>query len=190
MVASQTLMCLFLQGDHTFMTPYFQRPPELGADIVIHSAFKYLGGHNDVLTGLIVNEGQSLSEKMAFLYNSIGSVQTHPAVFNSGLPELEAYEVQQWQAGFSGMLLFRGCHASKVPAFLSALRTISFATSLGSVESPCTYPDMQCHPEIREKVGVCDRLLRLSVGLEHADDLIADLRQLLDASCETGGECR
>jgi cystathionine gamma-synthase len=219
--------------DNTFMTPYFQRPLELGADIVIHSATKYLGGHNDVLAGLIVTKGQLLSEKMAFLHNSIGAVlgpqdswllirgmktlalrmerhqenafkiarflQTHPAVtevFYPGLPEHEAYEVQQRQAsGFSGMLSFRVRHASQVPVFLSALRIISYATSLGGVESLCTYPVIRSHSEIpqeiREKVGVCDRLLRLSVGVEHADDLIADLRQALDASLETvGASCK
>jgi cystathionine gamma-synthase len=225
--------------DNTFMTPYFQRPLELGADIVLHSATKYLGGHNDVLAGLIVIKGKSLSEKVAYLHNSIGAVlgpqdswllmrgmktlalrmerhqenafkiarflQTHPAVtevFYPGLPEHESYEVQRRQAsGFSGMVSFRVRHASQVPVFLSALRIVTFAESLGGVESLCTYPATQTHAdipqEIREKVGVCDRLLRLSVGVEHADDLIADLCQALDASmeavdasCMTGGMCR
>ncbi len=216
--------------DNTFMTPYYQRPLELGADIVFHSATKYLGGHNDVLAGLIVTKGQELSEKVGFLHNSIGAVlgpqdcwllmrglktlairmerhqanalavarylKTHPAVsdvFYPGLPEHESYHVQKGQAsGFSGMVSFRVRHASQVAGFLQRLRIISFAESLGGVESLCTYPATQTHAdipkEIRERVGVCDRLLRLSVGIEHVDDLIADLKQALDASWEAGGE--
>jgi cystathionine gamma-synthase len=221
------------------MTPYFQRPLELGADIVLHSATKYLGGHNDVLAGLIVTKGKSLSEKLSYLHNSIGSVlgpqdswllmrgmktlalrlerhqenafkiarflQTHRAVtevFYPGLPEHEGYEVQRRQAtGFSGIISFRVRHASQIPEFLAALRVISFAGSLGGVESLCTHPATSSHEdipkEIREKLGICDRLLRLSVGVENADDLIADLHQALDvsmeavdASCVTGRVCR
>lgn len=209
--------------DNTFMTPFYQRPLQLGADIVFHSATKYLAGHNDVLAGLIVTRGEELSEKLKFLHNSIGAVlgpqdswllirglktlalrmerhqenafqvarflQSHPLVtdvFYPGLTEHEGHEVQQQQAsGFSGMVSFRIQDASHVGTFLRNLQVVSFAESLGGVESLCTYPATQTHAdipaEIRERVGVCNRLLRLSIGIEHADDLIADLAQALDS---------
>ncbi len=215
--------------DNTFMTPYCQRPLGLGADLVLHSATKYLGGHNDVLAGLIVTKGEELSEKIRFLHNSIGAVlgpqdcwlllrgmktlalrmerhqanayaiaqklREHPAVtdvFYPGLAEHPGYEVQRRQAsGFSGMVSFRLRSVDQVAPFLERLRIVSFAESLGGVESLCTYPATQTHAdipqEIREYVGVCDRLLRLSVGIEHPDDLIADVCQALDASLAVAG---
>jgi len=218
--------------DNTFMTPYCQRPLELGADIVLHSATKYLGGHNDVLAGLIVTKGEELSEKVRFLHNSIGAVlgpqdswllvrgmktlalrmdrhqsnafavanklSEHPAVaevFYPGLAEHPGHEVQKGQSsGFSGMVSFRVKSVEQVGLFLQSLRIVSFAESLGGVESLCTYPTTQTHAdipqEIREYVGVCDRLLRLSVGVEHPDDLLADLCQALDASLVVGGTVR
>lgn len=218
--------------DNTFMTPYCQRPLELGADIVLHSATKYLGGHNDVLAGLIVTKGAELSEKMRFLHNSIGAVlgpqdswllvrgmktlalrmerheanafavaaklKEHPAVaevFYPGLAEHPGHDVQKSQAsGYSGMVSFRVRSVEQVGLILQNLRIVSFAESLGGVESLCTYPTTQTHAdipqEVREYVGVCDRLLRLSVGIEHPDDLIADLTQALDASLVVGGALR
>ncbi|UFJ39212.1 PLP-dependent transferase [Brevibacillus humidisoli] len=220
---------LLLIVDNTFLSPYYQRPLELGADIVIHSATKYLGGHNDVIAGLIVTKGGELSERMRFLHNSIGAVlgpqdcwllirgmktlalrmerhqqnaynvarflKNHPAVtevFYTGLPEHEGHQVQSRQAsGFGGMVSFRIRQPVMVAAFLQELQLISFAESLGGVESLCTYPATQTHAdipvEVREKVGVCDRLLRLSIGIEHTDDLIADLQQALDKALQTGG---
>jgi cystathionine gamma-synthase len=217
--------------DNTFMSPFFQRPLDLGADLVFHSATKYLGGHNDVLAGLIVTKGKELSEKIKYLHNSIGAVlgpqdswllirgmktlalrmerhqenafrvarflREHPGVtdvFYPGLDDHPDHEVQKRQAsGFSGMVSFRVRDAKQVAPFLRHLKVISFAESLGGVESLCTYPATQTHAdipvEIREKVGVCDRLIRLSVGIEHGDDLVEDLRQALDASLETGGCC-
>ncbi|WP_139491649.1 aminotransferase class I/II-fold pyridoxal phosphate-dependent enzyme [Brevibacillus dissolubilis] len=214
--------------DNTFMTPFYQRPLELGADIVFHSATKYLGGHNDVLAGLIVTKGQDLSEKLKYLHNSIGAVlgpqdcwllirgmktlalrmerhqenafrvakflKEHPAVrevFYPGLEEHPDYAVQSAQAsGYSGMVSFRIQEAWQVGTFLRNLKVISFAESLGGVESLCTYPATQTHAdipkEVRDYVGVCDRLLRLSVGIEHADDLIEDLRQALDLCLTVG----
>lgn len=218
--------------DNTFMTPYFQRPLELGADIVLHSGTKYLGGHNDVLAGLIVTKGAELSEKVKFLHNTIGAVLGpqdswlllrglktlalrmerhqsnayavatkllgHPAVsevFYPGLSEHPGHLTHASQAsGFSGMVSFRVRSAEQVPVVLQNLQLISFAESLGGVESLCTYPATQTHAdipqEIREYVGVCDRLLRLSVGIEHPDDLAADLTQALDASLVAGGQLR
>ncbi|MCK9905420.1 PLP-dependent transferase, partial [Frankia sp. Cpl3] len=119
----------------------------------------------------------------------------HPAVtevFYPGLEKHQGYEIQCKQAsGFSGMVSFRIRTAEQVAPFLQNLRLISYAESLGGVESLCTYPATQTHAdiplEIREKVGVCDRLLRLSVGIEHPDDLIADLQAALDESEKTGG---
>ncbi|WNC17761.1 aminotransferase class I/II-fold pyridoxal phosphate-dependent enzyme [Brevibacillus brevis] len=218
--------------DNTFLTPYCQRPLELGADIVLHSATKYLGGHNDVLAGFIVTKGQELTEKIRFLHNSIGAVlgpqdcwlllrglktlalrmerheanafavaaklSEHPAVaevFYPGLADHPGHGVQKKQAsGFSGMVSFRVKSADQVKPFLKSLQIVSFAESLGGVESLCTYPATQTHAdiplEIREYVGVCDRLLRLSVGIEHPADLIADLCEALDASLAVGGSVR
>ncbi|WP_309863830.1 aminotransferase class I/II-fold pyridoxal phosphate-dependent enzyme [Desmospora profundinema] len=207
--------------DNTFMTPYCQRPLELGADVVLHSGTKYLGGHNDVLAGLIVTRGEELSTQVGTLHNAIGAVLSpqdcwllmrgmktlalrmekhqenamalaqflgnHPAVDGVFYPSLQEKErrVQEKQSdGFGGMLSFRICEAEWVPVFLQSLQVLSFAESLGGVESLVTYPATQTHADIPEsvrlKVGVCDRLLRVSVGIEHLDDLTGDLSQALD----------
>lgn len=210
--------------DNTLLTPYFQRPLELGADIVVHSATKYLGGHNDVLAGLIVTKGKELSEEVGFLHNSIGAVlspsdsyqlmrgmktlalrmerhesnalaiakylQGHPQVakvFYPGLEDHPGYEIQIKQSsGNTGIFSFKVTDSRFVEPVLRNLRLIAFAESLGGVESLMTYPAVQTHAdipaEIREAVGVDDRLLRFSVGIEHADDLIADLGQALEAA--------
>ncbi|MNM87423.1 Cystathionine gamma-synthase/O-acetylhomoserine (thiol)-lyase [compost metagenome] len=210
--------------DNTLLTPYFQRPIELGADIVVHSATKYLGGHNDVLAGLIVTKGKELSEEMAFLHNSIGAVlspsdsyqlmrgmktlalrmdrhesnaitiakylEGHPQVaevFHPALPNHPGYEIQNKQAsGNTGIFSFKVTDARFVEPVLRNLKLIAFAESLGGVESLMTYPAVQTHAdipvEIREAVGVDDRLLRFSVGIEHVDDLIGDLSQALEAA--------
>ncbi len=212
--------------DNTLLTPFFQRPLELGADIVIHSASKYLGGHNDVLAGLIVTKGKVLSDRIAFLHNSIGAVlgphdswllmrgmktlalrmerhqsnATHAAnylrshsliadVLYPGLPDHPGFATQQKQSsGNTGIFSFRVKDARMVEPLLRHIRLIAFAESLGGVESLMTYPAVQTHAdipeEIRRKVGVDDRLLRFSVGIEHIDDLIADLEQALAAAAE------
>ncbi|MEK4517518.1 aminotransferase class I/II-fold pyridoxal phosphate-dependent enzyme [Paenibacillus sp. FSL H8-0122] len=210
--------------DNTLLTPFFQRPLELGADIVVHSATKYLGGHNDVLAGLIVTKGAELSAEMAVLHNSLGAVlapndsyqlmkgmktlalrmerhesnalaiarylQEHPAiaeVFHPGLPDHPGYAIQNRQSsGNTGIFSFKVKEASYVEPLLRHIRLIAFAESLGGVESLMTYPAIQTHAdipaEIRDAVGVDDRLLRFSVGIEHVDDLIADLGQALEAA--------
>jgi cystathionine gamma-synthase len=210
--------------DNTLLTPFFQRPLELGADIVVHSATKYLGGHNDVLAGLIVSKGAELSAEIAILHNSIGAVlgptdsyqlmrgmktlalrmerhesnalaiarylQEHPAiaeVFHPGLPDHSGYEIQNRQSsGNTGIFSFKLKDARYVEPLLRHIRLIAFAESLGGVESLMTYPAVQTHAdipvEIRNAVGVDDRLLRFSVGIEHAEDLIADLGQALEAA--------
>lgn len=210
--------------DNTLLTPFFQRPLELGADIVVHSATKYLGGHNDVLAGLVVTKGRELSEEMAFLHNSIGAVLSpsdsyqlmrgmktlalrmerhesnatrlaewlleHPAVeavYYPGLGAHRGYEIQRRQSsGNTGIFSFRLKDARYVDPILRHLKLIAFAESLGGVESLMTYPAVQTHAdipaEIRDRIGVDDRLLRFSVGIEHVDDLRQDLAQALEAA--------
>ncbi|WP_284641333.1 aminotransferase class I/II-fold pyridoxal phosphate-dependent enzyme [Paenibacillus silviterrae] len=217
--------------DNTLLTPFFQRPLELGADIIIHSATKYLGGHNDVLAGLIVTKGKELSEQMAFLHNSIGAVlgpqdswllmrgmktlalrmerhqenatkiatflQNHPQVESVYYPALESHpghEIQKKQSsGNTGIFSFKMKDARYIEPILRHIKLIAFAESLGGVESLMTYPAVQTHAdipeEIRRKVGVDDKLLRYSVGIEHADDLIADLSRAIDlAQAELEGK--
>jgi len=216
--------------DNTLLTPYFQRPIELGADIVIHSATKYLGGHNDVLAGLIVTKGEQLSEELAFLHNLIGAVLSpqdsfqlmrgmktlalrmerhqenaikiaeyiaqHPMVEKVYFPAFSdhpGHDIQNRQAsGNTGIFSFRMKDQRTIAPILEHVRLIAFAESLGGVESLMTFPAIQTHAdvpeELRDKIGVDDRLLRLSVGIEHADDLIADLEQAFDqAKAEIGG---
>lgn len=210
--------------DNTLLTPFFQRPIELGADIVVHSATKYLGGHNDVLAGLIAAKGEQLCADLAFLHNSIGAVlapqdcflllrgmktlalrmerhqdntmaiaeflSRHPLVeqvYYPGLVTHPGYDVQSRQSsGNTGILSFKVRDARLVAPILGHIKLIAFAESLGGVESLMTYPAVQTHAdipvEIRNKVGVDERLLRYSVGIEHVDDLIADLKQALDAA--------
>lgn len=210
--------------DNTLLTPFFQRPIELGADIVIHSATKYLGGHNDVLAGLIVTKGKELSAEIGFLHNSIGAVLNpqdswllmrgmktlalrmerhqynatkiaefllvHPMVeevYYPALPSHPGHEIQNRQSsGNTGIFSFKMKDARTVEPILRHIRLIAFAESLGGVESLMTYPAVQTHAdipeEIRRKIGVDDRLLRFSVGIEHVDDLIADLSNAFDAA--------
>lgn len=206
--------------DNTFMTPYLQQPLTLGADIVLHSGTKYLGGHNDVLAGLIVTKGEELSERVRFLHNSIGAVlgpldawllmrglktlalrmdkhqenayqiaqylQNHPQVDEVFYPAFATAEkkIHQLQAkGFGGMLSFRVKDGALIEPLLQRLQLIAFAESLGGVESLITYPVKQTHAdipeEIRDSIGVCDRLLRISIGIEHIEDLKQDLEQAL-----------
>jgi cystathionine gamma-synthase len=210
--------------DNTLLTPFFQRPLELGADIIIHSATKYLGGHNDVLAGLIVTKGKELSEQIAFLHNTMGAVlgpqdswlmmrgmktlalrmerhqfnatrmaaflAAHPMVEQVYYPGLEShphYEIQQRQSsGNTGILSFKMKDARTIEPILRSIRLIAFAESLGGVESLMTYPAVQTHAdipeEIRRQVGVDDRLLRFSVGIEHIDDIIFDLSSAFDTA--------
>lgn len=192
---------LLLIVDNTFYTPLLQKPITLGADIVIHSATKYLGGHNDVLAGLIVAKGKALCDSL-FLHHNGGGAVLSP--FDSWLLirgmktlslRMERHERNAIQLvdylkehdavtdvlypGRGGMISFRVKSPSMVNPFLQSLSTITFAESLGGVESFITYPATQTHAdipaEIREKIGVCDRLLRFSVGIENAEDLLADL---------------
>ncbi|MGE5405248.1 MAG: trans-sulfuration enzyme family protein [Candidatus Saccharibacteria bacterium] len=207
--------------DNTFLTPYYQRPIELGADIVVHSGTKYLGGHNDTLAGFAVVNNDGLAERLRFIQKSVGAVlapfdswlilrgiktlgirlekqqcnaltitnwlKDHPQVdkvYYPGLPNHPGYEVLKSQAsGFGGMISFSVKRAGLVEQILESVRLIAFAESLGGVESLITFPMVQTHAsipaEIRERLGVNDRLLRLSVGIEAVDDLINDLDQAM-----------
>ncbi len=207
--------------DNTFLTPYLQRPLELGADIVVHSGTKYLGGHNDLCAGVLVAREEDLGERLYFLQNSTGAIlppqdcwllmrslktlplrlerhcqnarqvaawlARHPrvtAVYFPGLPDHPGHALSQRQAkDFGGMLSFRVESNELARQVLQRLQMISFAESLGGVESLMTLPAVQTHGDIPEperlRLGVCESLLRLSVGIESAEDIIADLEQAL-----------
>ncbi|KXH78584.1 methionine biosynthesis PLP-dependent protein [Sporosarcina sp. HYO08] len=195
---------LLLIVDNTFLTPYFQRPLEHGAHIVVHSATKYLGGHNDVLAGLVVAKGGELCERLAFNHNSIGAVLSpFDSLFvirglktlhlrmkqhDSNAKKIVEYLKNEpcvtdvFYPGKGGMLSFRLKDSAWIGTFLENIQLISYAESLGGVESFITYPATQTHADIpqeeRTRRGVCDRLLRFSVGVEEANDLIADLQQV------------
>ncbi len=212
---------LLLIVDNTFLTPVLQRPLELGADIVVHSGTKYLGGHNDLCAGVLVAGDPELGERLYFLQNSTGAIlppqdcwllmrslktlplrierhcanalqvarwlKTHPkvtAVYYPGLEDHPGHQRSKEQArGFGGMLSFRVASPALARSVLKNLRLISFAESLGGVESLMTLPAVQTHGDIpaeeRERLGICESLLRLSVGIESPDDIIADLEQAL-----------
>jgi cystathionine gamma-synthase len=207
--------------DNTFLTPYFQRPLDLGADIVIHSGTKYLAGHNDLLCGVVIVHGEQLSEKVKFIQNAAGSIlspfdswllirglktlalrmqrhndnakkiaawlqnQKHiTQVYYPGLPTHPGKTIHDKQAsGYGGIISFAVDNTALVPQILNKVTFIQFAESLGGVESLITFPARQTHMDIpeavREKLGITDKLLRLSVGIESSEDIIADLKQAL-----------
>ena len=193
--------------DNTLFTPYIQRPLEDGADIVIHSATKYLAGHNDVLAGLVIAKGEELCEQLSFMHNSIGAVLAPYDCWSliRGMKTLalrmrqHEYNAKQviaylndhpmvtktYYPGRSGMLSFEIIDEKLVSPFLKALKLFTFAESLGGVESFLTYPATQTHMDIpqvvREKYGLSNRLLRASIGVEHPEDIIADLEQAFQA---------
>ena len=210
--------------DNTFMTPYLQKPLTLGADIVLHSGTKYLGGHSDVVAGLAAVKDAALGERLAFIQNATGGVlgpqdsfliirgiktlavrmdrhvenaekaaaflKNHPAVsrvYYPGLPGTQGYEVNRRQAKNGGaMISFILDDRHDYRLFFSSLKLIALAESLGGVESLVCHPATMTHAsipkEIREKVGITDNLIRLSIGIEHIDDLLADLDQAIEAS--------
>lgn len=194
---------ILLIVDNTFYTPILQQPILEGADIVVHSATKYLGGHNDVLAGLIVAKGTELCEAIAFHHNSNGAVLSP---FDSwllirGMKTLALRMKQHEQnakaivdylsdhksvtdvlyPGKGGMVAFRIFDEAAVNPFLQSLNLISFAESLGGVESFITYPATQTHADIpletRLATGLDNCLLRFSIGIENSEDLIQDLEQ-------------
>ena len=208
--------------DNTFLSPYFQNPLELGADIVVHSGTKYMGGHNDTLAGFVCLANDHLSEKLYKISYTMGAtlapfdswlmirgiktlavrmeraqenakaiaayLQSHPKVTKVhyvGLPDHPGYEVNAKQSRGSGaMLSFAVDSHETALQVLDKVRIITFAESLGGPESLITLPVTQTHADVPEeerlKLGITDSLLRLSVGLENAQDLIEDLRQAME----------
>lgn len=208
--------------DNTFLTPYYQRPLEWGADIVIHSATKFIGGHSDVVAGLVVTKDEDLGNQLYLLQNGFGAVlgvqdcwlvmrglktlksrldvstqsavkiakwlEANPhvqRVHYTGLASHEGHAVQERQAsGHGAVLAFDIGGRQMVKAFFDAVRLPIVAVSLGAVESILSYPAMMSHAampaEERRQRGITDGLIRLSVGLEDTDDLLADLEQALN----------
>lgn len=212
---------LMLIVDNTFMTPYWQNPLQLGADIVFHSATKYLGGHSDVVAGLVVVNSEQLGERLHYIQNSIGAVlgpqdswllmrgiktlgvrmQEHEentkqivdyllnrddisTVYYPGLSDHPGHKVQQAQArGFGGMFSFDVGSGERADEVLKRVKYFTLAESLGAVESLISVPAKMTHASIpaerRAELGITDGLVRISVGLEDVEDLIADLEQAL-----------
>lgn len=209
--------------DNTFMSPYFQRPLELGADFVVHSSTKFINGHSDLVGGVVVVNNKDLAEKLFFYSNAVGpiasafdaflsmrSLKTLPvrmrahaenamtvAEFLGGhgkverviYPGLKSHPqhalAKEQMHGFGGIVSFvikGGIEQSR--AFLESVRIFSLAESLGGVESLVNHPAIMTHAsvpaETRKILGISDTLIRLSVGIEDADDLVADLKQALD----------
>lgn len=198
--------------DNTLFTPLLQNPLLLGADIVIHSATKYLGGHNDVLAGLIIAKGNNLCADIEQYQNGAGAVlspfdswllirgmKTLPLRLKQheeNAKAVAAYLTKHeaitdiFYPEKGGMLSFRLQSEEWVDPFLRNLKLITFAESLGGVESFITYPATQTHADIPENIrlekGVCNRLLRFSVGIEEINDLVSDLDQALAIFKEDG----
>ena len=209
--------------DNTFMTPYLQRPLELGADIVIHSGTKYLGGHSDVVSGFVVVSDKKLADRLYYLQNAIGGIlgpwdsylmirgiktlgvrmDRHvenakkianwlagsgyvDKVYYPGLETDPGYEVQKKQAdGPGAMISFTLKKEYDYKKFFKSTKLVTLAESLGGVESLLCHPATMTHAaipkEISEEVGITDELIRLSVGIEDVDDIIADLEQAITA---------
>ena len=210
--------------DNTFATPYLQRPLDLGADIVMHSATKYLGGHSDVVMGALVVNDETLAKQLYFIQNASGAVcgpqdsflvlrgiktlhvrmqrhcengrsvanflLNHPKVERVYWPGLKSHPnhsvALQQMNDFGGMLSFtsKGNNFDAAIKVVEKLKIFTLAESLGGVESLAGHPASMTHAsipkEVREKTGVVDSLIRLSVGIEDIDDLTADLKQALD----------
>lgn len=203
--------------DNTFASPYFQRPLHLGADIVVHSATKYLGGHSDLVAGVAVTNDPKLAEEIGFLQNAIGGVlgpqdswllqrgiktlglrmeaheknalaiahylEKHPKVAKVYYPGLASHPnhavAAKQMTGFSGIVSVELNDAVNVETFIAALSYFTLAESLGGVETLIEVPALMTHASIpkaeREKTGIKDNLIRISVGIEDEEDLIADL---------------
>ncbi len=214
--------------DNTFATPYLQRPLELGADVVLHSCTKYLGGHSDVVCGALVGRDAKLRDEIAFFQNAVGGtpgpmdcflvlrgtktlavrmerhcanalqlarwLEAQPFVARVIYPGLESHPqhalARRQMAGFGGMLAFelRGDVAA-ANTFASTTKIFTLAESLGGVESLVEVPPSMTHAsipaEVRRAQGLADGLVRLSVGIEHIDDLIADCEQAMSAAAKS-----
>lgn len=212
--------------DNTFASPYLQRPLDLGADIVMHSATKYLGGHSDVIAGALVAKDRELGEKLHFIQFASGGIlgphdsylvlrgiktlalrmqrhsengqkiaeflQNHPKVKHVIYPGLASHPQhdlakRQMPNGFGGMVSFNFKSGEKADAvkFLENVKVFTLAESLGGVESLANHPALMTHASIpadkRAEIGITEDLVRLSVGIEDSDDLIADLESAFNA---------
>ncbi len=208
--------------DNTFMSPYFQRPIELGADIVLHSATKYIGGHSDMVGGALITSSDELAQKLAFLSNSMGGIaspfdsflamrslktlgvrmrahdsnarevaaflEKHPRVDRVVYPGLASHPqhalAREQMSGFGGMItMFIKGGMAEARQMLENVRVFALAESLGGVESLIEHPAIMTHAsvpaETRAALGIDDRLIRLSVGIEDVRDLIRDLENAL-----------
>lgn len=214
---------LLLAVDNTFATPYLQRPLDLGADIVMHSATKYLGGHSDVVLGALVVKDDALAEQLYFIQNASGAVcgpmdsfltlrgiktlhvrmqrhcengkavahylRQHPKIENVYWPGFEDHPnhtiAKKQMDDFGGMISFvtKGNDFQEAIRIVESLKVFTLAESLGGVESLAGHPASMTHASIpkneREKTGVVDSLIRLSVGIEDSEDLISDLEQAI-----------
>ncbi|GAA4110657.1 cystathionine gamma-synthase [Aquimarina addita] len=215
---------LLLAVDNTFATPYLQRPLDLGADIIMHSATKYLGGHSDVVMGALIVKDEELAERLYFIQNASGAVcgpqdsflvlrgiktlhirmqrhcengeaiarylKTHPKIEKVYWPGFEDHPnhkvAKEQMDGYGGMISFvtKGNNFEEAIKIVENLKVFTLAESLGGVESLAGHPASMTHASIpkeeREKTGVVDSLIRLSVGIEDIDDLIFDLKQAID----------
>jgi cystathionine gamma-synthase len=204
--------------DNTFATPYLQRPLELGADVVVHSVTKYLGGHSDLVGGAVVTNDDALADRLAFLQNAVGAVpgpmdcylalrgvktlalrmeahcrgarriaeflSQHPKVTRvhfPGIPGHPGFEVAVRQMkDFGGMVSFEVGSKDEAVRVVQRTKLFFLAESLGGVESLIEVPAPMTHASVRDSpLAVPDTLIRLSVGIEHPDDLVADLEQAL-----------
>ena len=210
--------CLLIV-DNTFLSPYFQKPLTLGADVVVHSGTKYLEGHNDTLSGFLVVKDDALYQQLNNIYKTTGAclspfdswlllrgiktlavrMEQHQknaltiAHWLEQRPEVEKVYyigldsrpdkalIDRQCSGYGGMISFRLNSPEKAVKILESVKLIRFAESLGGVESLLTYPMKQTHAdvpvEVREALGVDEKLMRMSVGIENIDDLLADLEQ-------------
>lgn len=208
--------------DNTFMTPYFQNPLKFGIDIVLHSATKYLGGHSDVVSGLVATNDEALAERIGFIQNSTGGVlgpqdsyllirgiktlgirmeqvqcntleiiamlQEHNAVrqvFHPSIATHLNHDIHQRQAeGHTGVVAFEVADIESAKQVIKASKYFTLAESLGAVESLISVPALMTHAsipkDIREKEGIADGLIRLSVGIEGTEDLVEDLKAALN----------
>ncbi|RZT22249.1 bifunctional cystathionine gamma-lyase/homocysteine desulfhydrase [Fictibacillus sp. BK138] len=213
---------LLFMVDNTFNTPYWQNPIELGADIVLHSATKYIGGHSDVVAGLVVVNDDKLGEDLHFVQNSTGGVlgpqdswllirgiktlglrmeahesntkkiveflKEHPSVekiYYPGLEDHPQHDIAKKQSGgFGGMVSFDVGSEKNADALLKKVKYFTLAESLGAVESLISVPARMTHASIpadrRAELGITDGLVRISVGIEDAEDLIEDLKNALN----------
>jgi cystathionine beta-lyase/cystathionine gamma-synthase len=207
--------------DNTFLTFCRQRPLELGADLVVYSATKYLGGHDDVVAGVVVTQRADLAERIAFLQNAVGAIlgpddswlllrglktlplrlarqeanaqalaewlAQHPQVSRVRYPGLASHPghatLRRQSSGCGAMLAFEVADPARIPGILAGVRVFMFAESLGGVESLITFPAVQTHadmdPAVRARLGISNRLLRLSIGVEDLEDLRQDLERVL-----------